>query len=100
MQELRNTESRAEDAANEKDGTGREPTGSMRPRDEVTTEEYTGGREERARRSRDEKREGRLLEEKAGTWVRVSPIPEGRDHPSKRSRSEQTRTETSWVETS
>ena len=27
----------------------------MRPRDEVSAEEYTGGREERARRSRDEK---------------------------------------------
>ena len=50
MQELRNTGSRAEDAASEKDGTGREPTGSVRPKDERAAEEYSGGREERARR--------------------------------------------------
>ena len=55
MQELRNTGSRAEDAASEKDGTGREPTGSVRPKDERAAEEYSGGREERARRSRDVK---------------------------------------------
>ncbi|KAG6500856.1 hypothetical protein ZIOFF_040714 [Zingiber officinale] len=42
VQELRNTGSRAEDAASEKDGTGREPTGSVRPKDERAAEEYSG----------------------------------------------------------
>ncbi|KAG6534907.1 hypothetical protein ZIOFF_008813 [Zingiber officinale] len=35
------------DAASEKDGTGRESTDSVHPRDERIAEEYTGGREER-----------------------------------------------------
>ena len=43
MQELRSTGSRAEDVASEKDGTGREPTGSVRPKDERAAEEYSGG---------------------------------------------------------
>ena len=55
MQELRSAGSRAEDAASEKDGTGRESTGSVRPKDERAAEEYTGGRVERARHSRDVK---------------------------------------------
>ena len=40
---------------------------------------------------RDEKPEGSTLE-KTGRWVRVSPIPDVRDHPSKRSRNRKTRT--------
>ena len=40
---------------------------------------------------RNEKPEGSTLE-KTGRWVRVSPIPDVRDHPSKRSRSRNTRT--------
>ena len=51
----RSTGSRAEDAASEKDGTGREPIGSVRPKNERAAEEYSGGREERARHSRDVK---------------------------------------------
>ena len=53
MQELRSTGSRAEDAASEKDGTGRESPGSVHSKDARVAEEYTGGREERARHSRD-----------------------------------------------
>ena len=45
----------ARDAASEKDDTGREPTDSVHPKDERAAEEYTDGREERARRSRDVK---------------------------------------------
>ena len=41
-------------------------------------------REERALRSRDEKPDGSLLEEKAENWVRVGPIPDGRNHPKSR----------------
>ena len=55
MKELKSIGSRAEDAASEKDGMGREPTSLVRPKDERAAEEYSGGREERARRFRDVK---------------------------------------------
>ncbi|KAG6469949.1 hypothetical protein ZIOFF_070885 [Zingiber officinale] len=40
--EFRSAGSRAEDAASEKDDTGREPMGLVRPKDERAAEEYTG----------------------------------------------------------
>ena len=51
MQELRSTRSRAEDAANEKDGTGRERTRSVHPRDEELRKSTPVEREGLARRS-------------------------------------------------